>query len=162
MKMFKILTDLKFINCKSDPCLFKKEKFYIGFYVDEIFIVGSKVVCEQFINDIQSIIKVIKYDNVFDFVGSQLIWNSDKTQVILHQSKLALKLINKFKTELYCIKVPITPGVPSLIISTPNKDERLIDDDSQTRYRSAVGSILYLVKLVDQIYLIYQENFLKL
>ena len=53
-------------------------------------------------------------------------------------------------------------GVPSLIISTPNKDERLIDDDSQTRYRSAVGSILYLVKLVDQIYLIYQGKFLKL
>ena len=24
MNMFKILTDLKFINCKSDPCLFKK------------------------------------------------------------------------------------------------------------------------------------------
>ena len=116
-------------------------------YVDEIFIVGSKVVCEQFINDIQSIIKVIKYDNVFDFVGSQLIWNSDKTQVIIHQSKLALKLINKFKTELDFIKVPITPGVPSLIISKYNKDERLIDDDSQTRYRSAVGSILYLVKI---------------
>ena len=54
-------------------------------YVDEIFILGSKVFCEQFINDIQSIIKVIKYDNVIDFVGEQLIWNSDKTQVIIHQ-----------------------------------------------------------------------------
>ena len=115
--------------------------------MDDIFIVGSKVFCGQFINKIQSILKVIKYDNVFDFVGSQLIWNSDKTQVIIHQSKLSLKLINKFKKELDCIKVPITPGVPSLIISKPNKDERLIDDDSQTRYRSAVGSILYLVKI---------------
>ena len=45
------------------------------------------------------------------------------------------------------MKVPITPGVPSLIISTPNKDGRLIYDDSQTRYRSSVGSILYLVKI---------------
>ena len=57
--------------------------------------------------------------------------NSYNTQVIIHQSKLATKLINKFNTELYCIKVPITTGVPSLIISTSNKDEILIDDDSQ-------------------------------
>ena len=100
MKMFKILTDLKFINCKSDPCLFKKENVYIGLYVDDIFIVGSKVVCEQFINEIQSILKVRKYDDVFDFVGAQLIWDSDKTQVIINQSKLALKLINKFKKRI--------------------------------------------------------------
>ena len=116
-------------------------------YVDDIFIVVSKVVCEQFFNDMKYIIKVRKYDNLFDFLGAQLIWNSDKTQVIIHQSKLALKLINKFKKELDCIKVPITPGVPSLIISTPNKDERLIDDDSQTRYRSSMGSILYFFKI---------------
>ena len=70
MKMFKILTDLKFINSKSDPFLFKKGNVYIEFYVDDIFIVGNKVVCEQFINDIQSIIKLRKYDNIFDFFRS--------------------------------------------------------------------------------------------
>ena len=43
--------------------------------------------------------------------------------------------------------MPITPGVPSLIITTPSKDDKLIDSESQTIFRSAVGSILYLVKI---------------
>ena len=43
--------------------------------------------------------------------------------------------------------MPITPGVPSLIITTPSKDDKLIDSESQTRFRSSVGSILYLVKI---------------
>ena len=34
-----------------------------------------------------------------------------------------------------------------LIISTPNKDERLIDVGYQSRYRSSVGSILYLFNI---------------
>ena len=43
--------------------------------------------------------------------------------------------------------MPITPGVPSLIITTPSKDDKLIDSESQTIFRSSVGSILYLVKI---------------
>ena len=34
-----------------------------------------------------------------------------------------------------------------MIITTPSKDDKLIDSESQTRFRSAVGSILYLVKI---------------
>ena len=34
-----------------------------------------------------------------------------------------------------------------MIISTPNKYERIIDDDYQTIYQTSVGSILYLVKI---------------
>ena len=63
----------------------QKVKCLNWIYVDDIFIVDSKFVCEQFINEIQSILKIRKYDNLFDFVGSQLIWNSDKTQVIINQ-----------------------------------------------------------------------------
>ena len=69
MKMFKIITRLKFINFKSDPCLFKKENVYIVFYVDDKFILGSKVFLRKVHKyNIKSIIKVRKYDNVFDFV----------------------------------------------------------------------------------------------
>ena len=34
-----------------------------------------------------------------------------------------------------------------MIIITPSKDDKLIDSDPQTRFRSSVGSILYLVKI---------------
>ena len=64
---------------------FKKENYYIGMYTDDIFIVGSNVVYEQFINEIKGILKVRKYDNLFYFIGSKLIWNSDKYQVIILQ-----------------------------------------------------------------------------
>ena len=155
--MNKILIHLDIKNFKSDPCLFKRDSLYIGLYVDDIFIVGPMIFINKFVEEISKILSIRKYDEVLDFVGSQLIWNNNN-EVLIHQSKLSIKLINKFKKELDLIKVPITPGVPSLIITTPSKEDKLIDSESQTRFRSAVGSILYLVKLVDLIYLIYLEN----
>ena len=145
--MNKILIDLDFKNCKSDPCLYKRDSLYIGLYLDEIFIVGPKTLINNFVEEISKILSIRKYDEVLDFVGSQLIWNLNNNEVLIHQSKLSIKLINKFKKELDLIKVPITPGVPSLIITTPSKDDKLIDSESQTRFRSSVGSILYLVKI---------------
>ena len=100
---------------------------FIGLYVDGIFIVGSRPLIEIFVKEINELLSIRKYDTVHDFVGSQLIWNEDKTEVIIHQSKLALKLINKFKHELDLIKDAITPGVPSLIITTPSDDVKLVD-----------------------------------
>ena len=100
----------------------------------------------KFVEEISKILSIRKYDEVLYFVGSQLIWNNN-SEVLIHQSKLSIKLINKFKKELDLIKVPITPGVPSLIITTPSKEDKLIDSESQTRFRSSVGSILYLVKI---------------
>ena len=107
--------------------------------MDDIFIVGPKTLINNFVHEISKILSIRKYDEVLDFVGSQLIWNLNNNEVLIHQSKLSIKLINKFKKELDLIKVPITPGVPSLIITTPSKDDKLIDSESKTRFRSSFG-----------------------
>jgi len=96
VKMNKILTNLDFKNCKSDPCLFKRDSLYIGLYVDDIFIVGPIIFINKFVEEISKILSIRKYDEVLDFVGSQLIWNNN-SEVLIHQSKLSIKLINKFK-----------------------------------------------------------------
>ena len=50
----------------------------------------------KFLEEISKILSIIKYDEVLDFVGSKLIWNNNN-EVLIHQSKLSIKLINKFK-----------------------------------------------------------------
>ena len=114
--MNKILIDLDFKNVKSDPFIYKRDSLYIGLYVDDIFIVGHNTLINNFVEEISKILIIRKYDEVLDFVVSQLIWNLNNNEVLIHQSKLSIKLINKFKKELDLIKVPITPYFPSLII----------------------------------------------
>ena len=87
------------------------DSLYIGLYVDDIFIVGPMIFINKFLEEISKILSIRKYYEVLYFVGSQLIWNNNN-EVLIHQSKLSIKLINKFKKELDLIKVPITPGVP--------------------------------------------------
>ena len=52
IKMNKILIDLDFKNCKSDPCLYKRDSLYIGLYVDDIFIVGPNTLINIFSKEI--------------------------------------------------------------------------------------------------------------
>ena len=67
IKTNKILIDLDFKNCKSDPCLYKRDSLYIGLYVDDIFIVGPKTLINNFVEEISKILSIRKYDEVLDF-----------------------------------------------------------------------------------------------
>ena len=40
----------------------------------------------------------------------------------------------------------MTPGTPGLVIGKPDEDEELLDDKGQFKYRSGVGSLMYLLK----------------
>ena len=94
--MNKILIDLDFKILKSDTCLYKRDILYIGLYVDDMFIVGPKTLINNFVEENSKILIIRKYDEVLDFVGSQSIWNLNNNEVLIHQSKLSIKLINKF------------------------------------------------------------------
>ena len=52
IKTNKILIDLDFKNCKSDPCLYKRDNLYIGLYVDDIFIFGPNKLINNFVEEI--------------------------------------------------------------------------------------------------------------
>ena len=94
--MNKILIDLDSKNFKSDPCLYKRDSLYIGLYVDDIFIVGPNTLINNFVEENSKRLIIRKYDEVLDFVGSQLIWNNIN-EVLINKSKISINLIKKLK-----------------------------------------------------------------
>ena len=110
-----LVKELKFRVCKSDACVLMKEKIILGLYVDDVLIVGDVFEVERFIEMFRNKYKSRVYDFVKDFIGCELLWNENRTKVILHQSGMIKKL--KVKVEKYMSKynirkknIPMTKG----------------------------------------------------
>jgi len=127
---------------------FGKTNIIIGLYVDDILITGELCEVEDFTKKFGEKYKSRVFDEVNDFIGCELVWNSDKSKVILHQSGMIEKMDGKVKPYLdkYNIKkrnVPMTKGTS---ITQVKENEEEMSAGMQKLYRSCVGSLLYIVK----------------
>jgi hypothetical protein len=77
-------------------------------------------------------------------VGCKLICKDESNSMIIHQPKLLKHLKEEFLFDN--IKEYKTPAGPKTSLTRPIEGESLITPDEQTKYRSGVGMLLYLVK----------------
>ena len=80
-----------------------------------------------------------------EYVGCQIKRIHQKC-IIIHQTDLLKKLERTFKTDIKDLKVRKMPLGTNNRIMKPKDDETLISSEEQTRYRSGIGMLLYLVK----------------
>ena len=125
-----------------------KEKIILGLYLDDVLIVGDELEVKTFIESFKNKYKSRVYDSVDNFIGCELMWNANRTRVILHQSGMIKKL--RVKVEKYLNKynirkrnIPMTKGH---CVRQLREDEIPMTDGMQRVYRSCVGSLLYIVK----------------
>ena len=70
----------------------------------------------------------------------------DTNQLLLSQPDLIKKLEETFGDEVRNLKTNETPAGPGTHVMRPTNEEEKLDYELQTRYRSGVGSLLYLLK----------------
>jgi hypothetical protein len=75
-----------------------------------------------------------------------LIENAELKEILILQSHLINNLEAKFGDEVKNKMVYKTPGTPRLKIVCPENDEDIIEPKMQSRYRSGVRMLLYLIK----------------
>jgi hypothetical protein len=80
------------------------------------------------------------------FVGCHIIENKEKATIYIHQPKLIKHLEEEFGSHVTTGEVNITPGAPKYVVMRPEKCDLLLIPEQQTKYRSGVGMLLYLVK----------------
>ena len=80
------------------------------------------------------------------FVGCQIIENEQRNTIWLHQPKLIKHLKEQFGELVANLKPVKTPAAPRTNISRPEKGDTLISAADQSKFRSGVGMLLYLVK----------------
>ena len=80
------------------------------------------------------------------FVGCDIIKSKDKKAIWLHQSKLIKHLKQNFNDEVKHFRSFKTPAGPKTIVMRPLPDDPKLSEEQQSRYRSGVGMLLYLIK----------------
>jgi hypothetical protein len=75
-----------------------------------------------------------------------LIENAESKEILILQRHLINNLEAKFGDEVKSKRVYKTPGTSRFKIVCPDNDDDIIEPDLQSRYRSAVEILLYLIK----------------
>ena len=151
-KITSIFGKLDFHPSPADPCLYiKKAKeneppAYIILYVDDGVIFGTPKIIEQVMKSISSVLKVKDLGEVKNFVGCRLIHSTDGKTIHIFQPKLIKNLQDSFSQYINTNRKFQTPGAPKTVVMRPEKGDNVLSPKDQTKYRSGVGMLLYLVK----------------
>ena len=128
---------------------FGKKDIIIGLYVDDILITGQRDEVDNFTKIFGQKYSSRVFNEVNDFIGCELVWNEDRSQVILHQSGMIEKLNSKVKSFLdkYHIRKKNIPMSKGTSLTQVKKNELEMNLKLQKVYRSCVGSFLYIVSI---------------
>ncbi|GJW29222.1 retrovirus-related pol polyprotein from transposon TNT 1-94 [Tanacetum coccineum] len=137
----RFLLDNKFSKGAVDPTLFTRKTgkhiLLVQIYVDDIiFALTDPKACDIFSNEMSSKFQMSMMGQMSFFLGLQVSQNPGG--IFINQSKFALEILKKF-------------GMDSCDpVDTPMVDRLKLDEDplgipvDQTRFRSMVGSLMYL------------------
>ena len=143
---------LEFKKCMADTCLLKrideKGTVIICVYVDDILCIGDRKAIDSVKEELAKHFSVKDEGKMGEYVGCSVIRDSIGN-VIFHQPHLIKKIKLEFGDELMGIRVPQTPAGPGEGILKMTDDEKAeggLQNERQTKYRSGVGMLLYLIK----------------
>jgi Reverse transcriptase (RNA-dependent DNA polymerase) len=137
---------------EADPCLFVKKNqtekviSFIILYVDDGGIIGTQETIDELVSGLSEDFKVKYLGQMEHFVGCRLIENKSKDTLWIHQPKLIKNLKLHFQQLVDSVKFYKTPAMPRTVIVRPSAEENKLNEERQTKYRSGVGMLLYLVK----------------
>lgn len=152
-KFVKVMTkELGFEHCLADSCLLKRTNkngtVVVCVYVDDTLCVGDRKSIEELKRELQIHFKVKDEGNMEEYVGCTVIRDSTG-KLIMQQPHLLRKIDREFNEELAAVRSYATPagtGESIIRIKDDEKDMIGLESKKQTRYRSGVGMLLYLVK----------------
>ena len=152
-KKFKeVMNSIGYLPSPADPCLFlkqskdKKKSSFVIIYVDDGGIFGSKEDVDELIKALGKDFKVKNLGKLEHFVGCHVIENKAQDTMWIHQPKLLKHLKQEFSQYIHTTKVYVTPAGPKTMCMRPQEGDMLISPEEQTKFRSGVGMLLYLVK----------------
>jgi Reverse transcriptase (RNA-dependent DNA polymerase) len=145
------LKECGFKENSVDPCLFtnftKNGIGLVGIYVDDCMVIG----CDE---DIKKVIKRLKgygfglkvEEFLTDYLSCKVMMNRENAEVLVMQPHFLKGLEDKSGEEVNNLSSYATPGTPRFKVVKSNDVVETIAMDKQSRYRSGVGILLYLIK----------------
>jgi hypothetical protein len=139
---------LKFTRSLVDPCLFyrtnEKGTVYLCLYVDDILCIGDTEAINFAVEEVQKTYKIKDMGRMHEYVGCTVTTKDNK--IILSQPDIIKKLEANFGEEVKGLSTYRTPSAPHQVLVQPSTDALTLSTGDQKKYRSGVGTLLYLVK----------------
>jgi Reverse transcriptase (RNA-dependent DNA polymerase) len=152
-KKFKtVMKSIGYTPSPADPCLFLKQSkdqsknAFVIIYVDDGGIFGTKENIDELVKALGKDFKVKYLGKLEHFVGCHIIENKAKDTLWIHQPKLIKHLKQEFGEMIHTTRVYATPAGPKTMCMRPQEGDNLITTEDQSKFRSGVGMLLYLVK----------------
>lgn len=150
-KMKGDLKKLDFEESLIDPCLMiKKAETYIiavGFYIDDNCWFGPREEIKKVIAGLRDMGYIIKEtENLHDYLSCKINFSEDGKRACITQPHLIKNLEKNFGEEVSSMPQYKTPGTPSFKVFRNKEEAEKISKEQQSRYRTGVGMLLYLVK----------------
>ena len=130
----------------TEPCLLKKDKVVAVFYVDDLIVVGENSQINEFKERFTHQVKTRHEEQVTEYIGCEMKWDTDGNGVILHQTRIAMKIIETLKEDINVTRDYNPPSVPGVGIKRCADDYPRMSSYMQDKFRSAIGTMLYLTK----------------
>ena len=120
---------------EADPCMLYKEDekgvCIIIIYIDDMLVIGKEEAIDDAIKVLQDHFQVKDPTSLEDYSGVQIVQSDDHKKAWLGQPPIIKK------------KMTFTPGTP-VFIGGKVDDISIVDEKTQSMYRSGVGTLLYL------------------
>ena len=143
------LNQIEFKNSAADSCIYvkkvKDKMIIIALYVDDLMIGSNcKELMQQTKDALNKRFEMKDLGKLRFCLGIEIVWNNDGS-CNLQQRQYLLDVLERFKmTDCKPVSTPLQLGVKlsKSMCATSKKDR---DDMADVPYRSAVGSLIYLV-----------------
>jgi Reverse transcriptase (RNA-dependent DNA polymerase) len=137
------LQKIGFNKCPSDNCLMMRINnigiMILCIYVDDVCVFGVQDV-NLAIKQIESIYSIKRVGALKEFVGVNI--EIKNNNLYLGQVDTVKRLECKFQNDVTKMKIYKTPAGANKTVKRPNKDDELLEKETQEKHQSGVGIIL--------------------
>ena len=140
-----------FTVCKSDPCLFIRRNelglVMVVLHVDDGAAIGDMPAIKSMLEELHTHgLKTTVEETMKDYLSCEIAYNKDETKAWVGQPHMIQKIEKEFGDLVKGLQKYQTPGTPGFHIVCPKEGDVVLDEEQQTKYRSGVGMVLYLIK----------------
>ena len=149
-KFSSFMKSIGFEQCGGDPCLLKRQDdegvLYVLTYVDDNLVVGDKKAIDKLLKQIKSSeFNVTIEEELNDYLSCEIIQQGNR-KAWIGQPHMVRKIIKTFEEECQGMQTYKTPGTPGFQVVSPKEGDPVLEDEFQSRYRTGVGMLMYLIK----------------
>ena len=123
-----------------------KPILYVGTHVDDSMTIGKIEDINEMIKHMEKEGLTTKCEELKEYLGCNVVFSEDRKKAWLGQTETVKKLEREFGEDVKKLRTYTVAGTPGIGILRPKSEDERVNEKDQSRYRSGVGMLLWIMK----------------